>query len=247
MAETPTISAVILSKNNARSLERALQSVQWCDARIVLDDNSTDDTQRIALKYHAEYVCSPLSDNYAKQRNYGLTLAHTDWIFFLDTDEYVPEALMREIRAAVHTGNCNGYMLKRTDIFMQKKLHHGETGYARFLRLAKRDTGYWQRPVHETWSISGKIGTLKHSLMHTPHDSISSFLDKIIVYTTMEAQYRKRNGERFSLFKVLVYPVAKFFVNYILKRGFLDGFPGLAMAYMMSLHSCSVRVHMYEK
>lgn len=241
-----SISAVVLNKNGAELLKRALQSLAWCDEVIVIDDGSTDDSLRHAQKSGATIVKNRLK-SFAEQRNIGLKSAHSDWVLFLDADEVVPKELTQEIQQTLKNTTCDAFLVQRLDTFMGTQLHYGETGNIWLLRLAKKTAGSWVRPVHETWEVEGVTGKLHHALEHNPHTSISSFLEKINHYTDQEAKHRKASEEKFSIFQLLVYPSAKFFVNYGIKLGFLDGFPGLSMAYMMSMHSLIVRIKMYEK
>ncbi|MBI5151116.1 MAG: glycosyltransferase family 2 protein [Candidatus Pacebacteria bacterium] len=237
------LSVIILTKNSEITLEKALESVRWAQEVLIIDDGSSDSTKNIADKFGARWISSPLKD-FANQRNNGLSLATHDWVLFLDSDEYLTLELQHEIQTLLPTTRFNGFLIKRTDVFMQKTLWYGETGRMHLLRLAKRNAGVWYRPVHEVWNISGGIGKLKHSIMHTPHVSVTSFLEKINLYTEMEKI--QKDPLFLWLIKLLYYPKVKFFVNYVLKCGFLDGFPGFAMAYMMSLHSLIVRIKQYE-
>lgn len=122
-----------------------------------------------------------------------------------------------------------------------KELRHGETGRIKLLRLAKRKAGKWQRPVHETWEISGKIGELKNPLLHFPHPTMAEFLGNINFYTTLDAQEFFRQGKKVGGWQIIAYPSGKFVVNYFLKLGFLDGMAGFLVAAMMSFHSLLVR------
>lgn len=237
------LSVIILTKNSDTTLAKALESVQWAQERLIIDDESSDSTKHIADTYGAKWISSPLK-NFADQRNKGLSLATYDWVLFLDSDEHLSPELQHEIQTLLPTTQLNGFLIKRTDVFMHKTLRYGETGMMYLLRLAKRDAGVWNRPVHEVWNINGGVGELTHSIMHTPHASITSFLEKINLYTEMEKA--RKDPWLLWLIKLLYYPKVKFFVNYLLKRGFLDGFPGFAMAYMMSLHSLIVRIKQYE-
>jgi glycosyltransferase involved in cell wall biosynthesis len=176
-------------------------------------------------------------DDFAIARNELMLKVKSDWILFVDSDEVVTPELEAEIQSAMKSDEYDAYYLSRLDTFMGKALKHGETGKARFIRLAKRNFGRWERPVHEVWVGKGKVGVLKAPLLHTPHQSIASFLDKINRYSTLEAEYRFEQGIKSSLFKIIVYPFAKFLDNYVFKSGFRDGTPGAIMAIMMSFHS----------
>ncbi len=175
--------------------------------------------------------------DFAEARNRELEKAKTSWVLFVDSDEVISNGLEAEIAGAVRADQYNAYYIKRRDIFLGSELKHGETGKAQFIRLARKGYGKWVRPVHEEWVGEGKVGTLSYPLIHNAHPNITSFLDKINLYSTLDAEYRYKSGVKSSLWKIAVYPIAKFKVNYLLRVGFLDGVPGLIMAMMMSFHS----------
>jgi len=189
----------------------------------------------------------PNITDFAAARNAELAGVKTEWVMFVDSDEKITSALKAEIISAINDQQStiySAYYIPRLDTFLGHELHHGETGHAKFIRLAKKDFGTWQRPVHEQWVPVGarrgspaKIGTLANPLLHTPHESVQTFLDKINLYSTIDAEYRYKEGVKSSLWKIAIYPIAKFKWNYIFRLGFLDGVPGTIMAIMMSFHS----------
>ena len=241
-----SISAVILTKNNASQIKPLIRQLSFCQEIIVVDDQSQDKTSSIARKLGAQVFTRPLKGDFSKQRNFGLTKATSDWVLFIDPDETVTLKLAQEIQATVTHPLPLSYQLKRQDTFLGKTLRFGETGTLKLTRLGKRQpSAKWHRPVHEIWPLAFP-GQLKTPLLHTPHQSITDFLTKINRYTSIEARYRHHQGIRFNLFELLFYPPAKFVYNFIFKVGFLDGFPGLVMAFIMSLHSLIVRIKLYE-
>lgn len=241
------LSIAILTGNAADKLRTLLPTLHWADEIVVIDDNSTDSSQSIARKFKAKFVRRPLDENFAAKRNLALNVCQEEWVLFLDSDEKVPKVLQQEIiQKLKHNPQVNGFTLGREDIFLGRTLRFGETGTTRLLRLGRRTKGVWIRPVHEVWELS-PVGHLNHPLLHYPHPTIASFLEKINRYTTIDARFRHHQGESFSLVTLLLFPLGKFVTNYIVKLGFLDGFPGLIMAYFMSLHSMITRIKLYEE
>lgn len=175
--------------------------------------------------------------NFAVERNAALRKTTKDWVLFLDADEKLTPGLVKEIKKAISSTRFDGYFIKRQDRFLGRTLRYGENGAIRILRLAKRDTGEFSRPVHEIWEVKGRVGQLKNPLLHDPHPTISSFLEKINRYSSIEAEHRYNFGARSSLLNILIFPYAKFARNYIFRLGFLDGIPGMIMAVMMGFHS----------
>lgn len=243
------ISAVILTRNDASVLSRSLESLAWCDERIVIDDMSSDDTVKIAKTLKARVIVHALSDDFAQQRNIGLREAKGEWVLFVDSDEVVSKELADEIKEVTMRKSSDdeykGYYLKRNDWFLGKWLEHGETSHVKLLRLGRRTAGEWVRPVHEIWKINGEVGELIHPLLHYPHSNVAQFLDEINWYSTLNAHHFYTSGVRTSWWQIGFYPKVKFFQNYILRLGFLDGTQGAIMAIMMSFHSFLTRAKLY--
>lgn len=237
------ISAVVLTKNEEKNIEQCLENLSWCDEVVVVDDESEDKTVEIAKKKGAKVFVHPLADDFSAQRNFGLEKAKGEWVVFVDADERVSQALWYEIMARLNTpfSPYAGYLLKREDMLWGKKLRYGETGNIKLLRLAKKDAGRWQGKVHETWKVNGKTDVLQNALTHYPHQTMKEFLREINFYSTLRAQELRKKKVGVSWVTIILYPKAKFVVNYIGKGGFLDGLPGLVFALMMSLHSFLVR------
>lgn len=240
------LSAVILAKNSASSLGKTLASLSWVTDSIVIDDFSTDKTESIAKRYHARVYQRHLRNDFSGQRNFGLQKAKGDWVFFVDSDEIVTEELKNEISRKIHNqSKINGFFVKRKDYFYGRELRHGETAHVTLLRLAKKDAGKWIRPVHEVWDVNGPTHTLTYPLLHYPHPDVAQFISEINTYTTINASYLNSIGEKSSLFHIVAYPAGKFFQNYFMKLGFLDGTAGFVIAMLMSFHSFLTRAKLY--
>lgn len=239
------ISAIILSHNSEKTLLQTIQSVAFCDEIIVIDDESFDNTATIAKKMKASVFTHPVNDNFSAQRNFGLTKAKNEWVLFVDSDEIVSVDLASEIQDAVRKAEVNGFYLKRLDVLWGRELQHGETDRVRLLRLGKIGKGKWLRPVHEVWNISGVVGTLNHPLHHFPHPNVAQFLTNINIYSTINARHLYSSRVSVNGSHIVLYPVAKFIQNYIFRKGFLDGMPGMLVAVMMSFHSFLTRAKLW--
>ena len=93
------ISAVVLTKNEEKNIKRCLESLTLADEIIIIDDYSTDFTIRKIEKTNkkAKIYKRHLNNDFAGQRNYGLSKAKGEWVLFVDADEIIPEALASEI------------------------------------------------------------------------------------------------------------------------------------------------------
>ncbi|HLD24461.1 MAG TPA: glycosyltransferase family 2 protein [Patescibacteria group bacterium] len=242
----PKLSAVVLTHNNEGTIEETLKSVSFCDEILVVDDHSTDTTLTRAKQAGAAVLTRSLDGDFAAQRNFGLTKASGDWVLFVDSDETVPKELQREIQEAIQKIDVNGFYLKRQDMMWGRALTYGETESVRLLRLARKEKGTWVRPVHEVWKVTGLVATLSTQLFHTPHPDVAHFLSDINSYSTINAKHLSDTGVRASWWHIMAYPTAKFFQNYLIRKGFLDGMPGLIVALMMSFHSFLTRAKLWQ-
>lgn len=196
----------------------------------------------------------PITD-FASVRNRALQKASGEWVLFLDSDEEVTTPLAEEIQQVVRSKIKDqkakiGYSIRRQDYFLGHWLQHGETASIRLLRLARKDAGKWDRPVHEVWKINvvGEEGQLTDHLRHYSHSSIIEMFAKIDRYSTIEAHLRESHQDTTfqSLVELSFFPKLKFLQNYVFRLGFLDGMPGFLMAFMMSFHSFLVRAKTIE-
>jgi glycosyltransferase involved in cell wall biosynthesis len=233
------LTAVILTHNEEGVVADTLESLNFCDELIVVDDFSNDSTARIAKGKGAKVFKRHLSGNFASQRNFGLGKASGEWVLFIDADEKISDGLKEEIVSLINIpANKNaGYFIKRTDFYKDKELKHGECGNVFKLRLAKKDSGIWKRRVHEFWDVKGQKGYLKESLFHYPYKNLYTFVEKLNFYSTLHAKALNEEGKHSSLVKIIIWPTGKFFDNYFIKHGFLDGNVGFLLALFMSLHS----------
>ncbi len=237
------ISVVVLTKNEENNIADCLTGLSWCDEIIIIDDNSEDKTQEIARRMGAKVFARSLNNDFAGQRNYGLEKATGDWVLFVDADERVSPVLWYEIMSRTNdpASQVVGFYLRRTDVLWGKELKNGEIGNIKLLRMAKKDAGSWHRKVHEVWKVSGSTLLLDKPLLHYPHSTITAFLKEINFYTDLRAEELYKKRVKASWWSIILHPKAKFVLNYFLRRGYLDGLPGLVFALMMSLHSFLVR------
>jgi len=246
------ITVIILTKNEEENIGRCLESVKWCDEIIVIDDKSSDRTIEIVRKYKATIYPHPLNNDFSAQRNFGISKAKCEWILYVDSDEVVSDALAYEISNAIglkdqNLNGFNGFYVSRSDFIWGKRLKYGETGNIKLLRLARKNYGAWEGMAHERWKIKGPIGSLRNPLLHYPHKTLEEFLKEINFYTDIRASELKSKNTKVFFYSILLYPLGKFIVNYFIKRGFMDGIPGLIIATVMSFHSFLTRGKLWLK
>ncbi|MBI2443494.1 MAG: glycosyltransferase family 2 protein [Candidatus Levybacteria bacterium] len=239
------VSAVVLSHNNEASIETTLQSLSWSDDICVIDDYSTDGTLNIAAQAGVRIFQGKLQENFAYQRNFSLQHVKNDWVLFVDADEIVSAQLADEIRKNITDSTCVGYSIPRTTVWRGRTLRFGEFFNFSLIRLGKRTAGKWSGKVHEQWEIKGRVGKLHAPLLHFQEGGIEKLLKKINMYSSIRADELYFQKKQVSFFTILFLPMGKFFQNYIVKLGILDGTAGLINAIAMSFYTFLVRAKLW--
>lgn len=245
------ISTVILTKNEEKNILDCLESVAWTDEIIIIDDYSTDLTEQVVKHFKINKKISffkrRLEENFAAQRNFGLLKARYEWVLFIDADERVSQSLREEINNILIDNKIKteGFFIPRIDVIWGKSLKHGEAGKLKLLRLGRKNSGKWKGNVHEVWQIENNTRELESDLIHFPHQTISEFLREINFYTDIKAKELYDQKIKPSSSNIILYPVGKFILNFIFKKGFLDGLEGLVYAIIMSFHSFLVRAKLW--
>jgi len=248
-----SLSAVILTKNENKNIEKCIKSADFCSEIIVIDDYSTDKTLETVHKINNTYKVyqRKLNANFAGQRNFGLEKAQGEWILFVDADEIITSELKSEILAVLANQDVqsDAFYVRRRDYWWDTELKYGETRKVRnkgIIRLVRRKSGKWMGNVHEIFHTAKKTGTLNSFLNHYPHPTIKEFIRDINLYSTLRSRELFNQGQSSNVIQFVFYPFFKFILVYFVYLGFLDGPAGFAYAFLMSFHSFLVRTKLYQ-
>jgi glycosyltransferase involved in cell wall biosynthesis len=225
------LSVYMITLNNGPTIERALQSVAgWADEVIVIDSHSTDGAIGIIEKYTDglfQYDTTSQREKY----QYAQDKCKNRWVLFIDADEWLTTEFKEEVEKVISSGSASdGYIAHRRNIYLGREIKYGGWYPDREIRLYRKDKGSWQGGIHAKVQVDGKIGTLKNYYMHTPYTDTAHQIRTIDRYATAFAEDLLQSQRRFHLFNMLMRPPFRFFRDYILKKGFLDGIPGLIIA-----------------
>ncbi|MBM3754180.1 MAG: glycosyltransferase family 2 protein [Acidobacteria bacterium] len=231
------ISATIITYNEERNIARAIESLRCADEIIVVDSGSSDRTMEIAEKLGAR-VIERNWVGYSDQKNWAADQASHDWILSLDADEAVSEMLEAEIWQLKKNGpSAEAYTMPRLAQYLGKWILHSGWHPDRKTRLYHRRKAKWVGSyVHEGLEVSGKIQELEGSLLHFTCQSLSEHLRTMDRYTTLAAEQLVEQKAKISLWKLFFKPWWEFNRTYFLKRGFLDGAEGMAIAWTGALY-----------
>jgi len=234
MPSRQKITALIPAFNEEGNIRACLESVRWADEIFVVDSFSTDATPAIAREFGArviqhEYV------NSATQKNWAIPQASHPWVLIVDADERVTPGLRDEILPLLETdgGGFDGFRIYRVNHFLGKRINHCGWNRDDVLRLFRRDKGRYQdREVHADIILDGRARHLDHKLLHFTFTSFDQYLVKMNRYALWAAGDRARTTLRVRWHHLTLRPAFRFFKQYILRLGILDGLEGLILCCM---------------
>lgn len=244
------ITVIILIHRVDDRLEKAIASAQFAEQVLLIDQGNQTDTTQLKRRFQFDKVNLPEQPagtfNFASLRNDSLQHANQEWVFFLDSDEEVTFESTKTLKEIISNPEINAAYIRRRDIFYDQELLWGEVRNQWLLRIGRKTSLKFIRPVHEVGShISGEVHA-NVVILHYSHTSINEFITKVLFYAKIDAHHRFEYHQKFELWELLLLPPAKFFYNYVLLLGLLDGWRGLVYAAVMSLHSLFVRVYLYQ-
>ena len=226
----PGLSVIIITKNEAHNIRACLESAKWADEIIVVDSGSTDDTAAISREY-TPHVYLHEWPGFGMQKNRALSYASKDWVFSIDADERVTPELRSEIESAMRDTRVQGFEIPRLSSFCGRYIQHSGWYPDYVTRLFQRHAGQFSNDlVHERVIINGKMGRLKHSLLHESFRDLDQLLAKMNHYSSAGAEMLKHKGREATLTQAILHGLWAFFRTYVLRAGFLDGSEGLMLA-----------------
>ncbi len=227
------ISVCIIAGNEEENIRRCLESVRWADETIVVDSFSTDRTREIALEYTPRVVQHRWL-GYIGQKVLAKSLARHPWVMFVDADEEVSDELRREILRTFDAGipeAVAGFDFPRMVWFLGRWIRHGEWYPDIKLRLFRKRLGSCVgTEPHDRIYVRGEVRHLSAPLHHYTYTDISDQIATINRFSSISAQSVNCRGCWGILFRLFFHPPFRFFRSYLLKRGFLDGVPGLIVS-----------------
>ncbi len=231
LRQAPKLSVYMITHNNEETIERALKSVTWADEIVIVDSFSNDRTAEIGRKF-TDKLFQRKWPGHRDQYQYAADLTTHEWIMFVDADEEVSPELADEIRRELNGSaeGVDGFFVYRRTFYLGRWIRYGGWYPDGEIRLYRRSKGRWEGGLHARVVVDGTVRPLKNLYHHYTYRNISDQIQTIDKYSKIAAEDMARQGETFSLFKLLFHPPFRFIKEYFFKSGFRDGLPGLIIA-----------------
>lgn len=256
-SELLPVTVVIPVKNEERNLPICLAALGTFREVVVVDSHSSDATAPIAQNAGVKIIQFDWNGKFPKKRNWVLQTFpfQTPWVLFLDADEIVTPEFKAELRSTLKYSNHAGYWLQYQNHFLGKALKHGVE--QRKLALFRVRAGYYERIEDDRWSdldmevhehpvLDGSVGQMLAPLKHNDFRGLYHYIARHNEYSSWEARrylavrddpkawtlLTRRQKFKYTNLPRWWYAPAYFLAEYIVKRGFLDGWAGFVHAAM---------------
>lgn len=267
------VSVLILTMNEEVNIRACLEGVKWANDICVLDSGSSDGTLAIVREY-TDQIWTRKFDNWSSQLNWALDNIpfRNEWLFNVDADEVVNDALAAEIIAVAETNppDVTAYWLRRRFIFLGKWLRYSALYRTWILRMFRHGKLRFQRLVNPVPVYEGGDGYFENDLVHDDRKGFNALVARHNSYSSYEAmeslrrlypelltheelsrtlkddsaiKAKKRFFERLPLF---LRPPVRFAYMYFVSLGFLDGLPGFIYSFFKLCYEFFICVKIYE-
>lgn len=242
------ITAVIIARNEETMIQNALESVVWADEILVVDNDSSDNTVKIAQKYTSSIISTRL-DDFAKIRDLAKARAKGDWLLYVDADERVTAGLKSEIIQITQLSDpCSAYAISRRNIIFGQEMRYKAFWPDWVVRLIKKDRlENWVGKVHEYPKFDGDLGYTNNSFIHLTHRDVDQIMVKSLSWSRIDASLRldikhpKINGLR--LLRILL---TELFNQGVIRKGFFNGTIGTADALLQTFSLVITYIRLWQ-
>ncbi|RKZ36464.1 MAG: glycosyltransferase family 2 protein [Gammaproteobacteria bacterium] len=234
------LSVFITTYNNAATLGACLESIRWADEICVLDSFSTDETVAIAKDFGCRIQQHEFL-GYGRQKELAMQMTQHDHVLLLDADEMLSldmQQTVQDLRADDFP--ADGYEFPRVEQLFWRMPHEG-TRKNYYLRLFAKDKAHISHmPVHAAPGVTGYVQRIEAPFFHFGEVDIHTKVAKINGYSTGLVKDKLEQGKGARPWVMVFYPPWYFLRSYLLKRGFLNGWPGF-------ISSCTAAFYVFLK
>jgi glycosyltransferase involved in cell wall biosynthesis len=244
----PTLTAIIIAKNEESMIANCLESLRWVDQLLVMDNGSSDKTAEIASSYGAQVIAIK-TDSFAKLRTTAQKHVKTDWLFFIDADERVTPQLAQEILVHLETGEASALSIPRQNILYGQVMTKGGWGGEYVTRVfQKTKLEGWSGDIHESPIFEGSVAQLHMPLWHLTHRNTVDGLLKTASWTPIEARLFVEAGVApVTVTTILRKGIMEFLRRGVFKKGGSEGMAGWIEAIIQGINRMIVYILIWEQ
>jgi glycosyltransferase involved in cell wall biosynthesis len=238
-AGSPSLSAVVVARNEAAQLGACLEALRFADEIVVVLDRSTDESAAIARGFGA-VVLEGAWELEGPRRNAGLEACTKDWIIEIDADERMTSALAAAVRSAIEAPVADTYLVPLANHIGGHRVTYGWGAYngvaAKPILFRKGIKRWGAGRVHPKIAMTGTRASLDEKLIHYVDRDVGDMFRRLNRYTDLAALDAIDAGETPDLKSALRRIFSRFWKSYVARQGRREGAYGLALATFSALY-----------
>ena len=227
------LSVVIITLNEEKNIERCLKSVlSVADEIVIVDSFSTDKTEEICKKYNVKFIQHEF-EGYIEQKNWALSQVKYHHVLSLDADEALDEKLQKNILSIKNNWQNDGYYMNRLTNYCGKWVRHCGWYPDKKLRLFDSTKGHWTginpHDKYELFNGDDSASFVHGNILHYSYYTIDEHYKQTRKFAKITAQSLYSKNKKSNYINRFLSPLFRFFRDYILLRGILDGKTGFTI------------------
>lgn len=230
------ISVIIIVKNAEQTLLECLSSLKDFDEIILLNNESSDNTLKIAQEFQKEFenlhIYHSTFIGFGALKNLALSYAKNEWILSIDADEVLEYECINELKK-LELQKENIIALSRKNLYKGEWIKACGWSPDFVLRIFNKNfTRFNDNLVHESLILqsNAKKIYLKNGLRHYACNGMESMIYKMNLYTSFSAKEKLKQGKKASVFGAILRFWLTFIKDYFFRGGIKYGYKGFIIA-----------------
>jgi (heptosyl)LPS beta-1,4-glucosyltransferase len=246
------ISVVINTLNEEENIAGAIDSAKkLSDDIVVVDMKSDDSTQALAEKKGARVYEFKRVGYVEPARNYATSKVLNDWIFILDADERLTNALVKKIKQIIKKPKADYYRVPRKNIIFGAWIKHSRWWPDFNIRLFKKGSVSWSEVIHSVPRTQGKGLDLPEkeelAIVHNHYQTIEQYLERMNRYTSIQAKMLIESNYKFIWKDLVRRPASEFISRYFAGEGYKDGLHGLTLSLLQAFSEAILYLKVWQE
>ena len=246
------IAVVINTFREEANIEEAIKSAKKiADEIVVVDMHSDDKTVEIAKKTGAKVYLHENTDYVEPARNFAVSKATMPWVFVLDADERIGDALAKKLKEIAKNPKADYYTVPRKNVIFGKWMRQSRWWPDYNVRFLKKGHVYWTEKIHGVPQTDGAGADLEakeaYAIEHYHYDNLEQYVSRMNRYTTIQAVNLQDEGYKFRWQDLVQKPASEFFSRYFFGKGYKDGLHGLALSLLQAFSELVLYLKVWQR
>ena len=251
--KTPSISAVILARNEEHNIRFCLETVRWCDEIVVVDMESSDRTVEIAREFTGRVFTHKTVSAFDIAKKFAVEQATGEWILLIDADEMIPPPLADSLQSIIRIDSADVVEIPFQHYIMGAWVQNSGWGSTPLPRMFRKGSIRFEKTIHgymhvEPTACLQRLEPHRDGcIVHFNYNDSSHFMEKLNRYTSVEAEHLHERHIPFSYRALLLGALREFHGRYIKGKGYRDGVRGFALSSMMAFYRVLTHIKLWER